>query len=404
VSADTDKTRLTVERSLGSVDVAGRVVAGKYRLEAIVGVGAMAVVVRARHELLGRSVALKFLQPAAREHANTVERMLREARVVAKLQSKHVVRVLDVDILENGAPFIVMELLDGRHLGELLERRGALGVTDAVDYVLETLDAVAEAHSHGIVHRDLKLANLFRARRSDGKWTIKVLDFGLSKASSWGVPLGTSSLTDSLDVLGSPLYMSPEQFRAAKQVDERADIWSMGVILYKLLTNESPFQGETMGQLFASVQNSEPPSVRSLRPEVPAGLEQVIDRCLRKEPEDRYASASDLARALVPYGSGGGTTWRKHAPLVRGMGIIGLVSGGLAALVVARACRSPAPVALPEPATSLIARMDANVSSAAPVPSPPPVVSSAPPAKAVDRPARSRAPKVAPERDIFERE
>jgi serine/threonine-protein kinase len=177
-------------------------------------------------------------------------------------------------------------------------------IGQAVDCVLQAIDAIAEAHAIGIIHRDLKPSNLFLASRADGTDIIKVLDFGISKVTFAGESSAQAALTATQAVMGSPLYMSPEQFRSAKRVDPRTDIWSLGVILYELLTGRPPFDGESMGEVFSAVLENEPASVCASRPDVPAALEAVIMRCLRKSAKDRFANAGELARALAPFGSG----------------------------------------------------------------------------------------------------
>lgn len=223
----------------------GQTVAGKYRVERVLGKGAMGVVVAARHLQLDRLVAIKFLLPEAFEDSEAVIRFEREARAAVRVQSEHVARVLDVDKLDNGAPFIVMEYLVGEDFGQVLARRGRLEVPRAVDTVVMVCEAMAEAHSVGIVHRDLKPRNLFRTRRPDGSSLLKVLDFGVYKCI---VPGGrdTTEITDASAIVGSPTYSSPEQLRAPSEVDARADIWSMGIILYELIAGVPPFRASSI--------------------------------------------------------------------------------------------------------------------------------------------------------------
>jgi serine/threonine protein kinase len=280
----------------------GRVLAGKYRVEKVLGSGGMGVVVAAWHLELERRVAVKFLTPTAMERADTAERFRREARAAAKIRSEHVARVIDVGTMEGGLPYMVMEYLDGNDLSDEMQRVGVLPPVQAVDYVLQILEALAEAHSAGIVHRDLKPANLFLARRPDGSRIVKVLDFGISK-SLFGTSLAEMSLTRSAVMIGSPLYMSPEQMRSAKDVDTRTDIWSLGVILYEMITGVPPHTGDSIPALCAALLSQEPVPIRELRPEVLPGLEQVVLRCLAKDPERRFSTVSELARALAPFGS-----------------------------------------------------------------------------------------------------
>lgn len=277
----------------------GDVVDGKYRIERRLGEGGMGVVLAATHLKLDRQVALKFLGDAHRRDAAAVGRMLREARAAAKLESEHVAKVLDVADSETGDPYIVMEMLSGADLAEVLRQRGTLKVNDACDYLLQACQALAEAHQHGIVHRDLKPANLFLCRRADGSDLVKVLDFGISKLAT--SDLGIATATQS--VFGSPLYMSPEQLRSSKRVDARADIWALGVILFELLTGETPFQATTVPELSILIATESPRSVLDLRPDLPNGIVEIIGRCLEKDAERRFASVGAFAKALAAFGS-----------------------------------------------------------------------------------------------------
>ncbi|HEX3596189.1 MAG TPA: serine/threonine-protein kinase [Polyangiaceae bacterium] len=279
---------------------AGTVLAGKYRVERVLGEGGMGVVVAATDLQLERKVAIKFLLPDYARHAEAAQRFLREARAAVKIQSEHVARVIDVGTLDSGAPYMVMEYLEGRDLSAVIEEHRRLPVEEAVAYVLEGCDAIAEAHSVGIVHRDLKPANLFLTRQPDGSSRVKVLDFGISKAMMAGE--SDHSLTRTSSMMGSPLYMSPEQMKSAKNVDPRTDVWALGVILYELLMGEPPFNAESIPELSAKVLLEQPPSVRSVRPDVPAQLEAVILHALEKDPIRRYATVADLANALVTFG------------------------------------------------------------------------------------------------------
>jgi serine/threonine-protein kinase len=279
----------------------GDVLADKYVVERVLGAGGMGVVVAARHQTLGQKVALKFLLPKALESSGARDRFLREARAAAGIKSEHVARVLDVGTLETGAPFIVMEHLDGCDLRELLERDGPLAPELAVDYVLQASEALAEAHSLGIVHRDLKPANLFLARRAEGSPFVKVLDFGISKALTAESVSGDAALTRTDAVLGSPAYMAPEQIRSAKSVDTRTDIWALGVILYELLADAPPFDADNLATLSAQICIDPPVPIQKRRSGIPSDLASVIDRCLAKEPSDRYRDLGELARALEPF-------------------------------------------------------------------------------------------------------
>jgi serine/threonine protein kinase len=282
----------------------GTLVAGKYRVESVIGVGGMGVVVAALHEQLGRRVAIKFIHAEAASNEAAVGRFLREARAAASLSNEHVTRVLDVGTLENGAPYIVMEYLAGVDVGEMLRRDGVLSVAQAVEVVVQACEALAEAHVRGIVHRDLKPANLFATKRSDGLPLIKVLDFGISKAAEIVPSAGDVSFTASGMIMGSPAYMSPEQVRSSKAVDARSDVWSLGVILYELLTGVSPFAGTTASETLAKIVADDPVPIRDLRPDLPAPLAATIAQCLARKIDVRVQSVADLAARLQPFVEG----------------------------------------------------------------------------------------------------
>lgn len=283
----------------------GDVLAGKYRIERVLGQGGMGVVVSAHHLQLDERIAIKFLLPQALDSAEAVARFAREARAAVKIKSEHVARVIDVGTLETGSPYMVMEYLHGHDLGALVQDRGALPVEDATDYVLQACEAIAEAHSLGIVHRDLKPQNLFLTHRADGSSCIKVLDFGISKVSSPGTTGSGSrpemSMTKTTAVMGSPLYMSPEQMTSARDVDARTDIWALGVILYELLTGRVPFFADTVPQLCAMILQAAAPPLRNFRPDAPEGLQNVLLRCLEKDPLRRHRNVAELATALLPF-------------------------------------------------------------------------------------------------------
>jgi serine/threonine-protein kinase len=281
----------------------GDLIAGKYRVERVLGQGGMGVVVAARHEELGQRVAIKLLRPDIADTEGALDRFLREARAAARIESDHVARVFDVGKQDDGRAYMVLEFLEGADLGKVLASREALPVDEAVDLVLEALDAVAHAHVMGIVHRDLKPSNLFLVTRSDGSQRLKVLDFGISKASGFDASSSEASLTASQSMLGSPAYMSPEQVRNAKGVDVRSDIWSLGVILYELLTGRTPFVGDTLGDTLARIIEGTYLPPRVLRPEVPIALSRVIERCLQRDKEKRFANVAELSDALAPLGS-----------------------------------------------------------------------------------------------------
>lgn len=280
----------------------GEVFAGKYRVEGVLGEGGMGVVVRAHHLELDQPVAVKFLLGDVKSMPEGEERFRREARAAAKIQSDHVVRVLDVGLLEDGTRFMVMEFLAGGDLAEELEKRGSLPVGEAVTYLLEALDAVGHAHQAGIVHRDLKPANLFLVQRADGSKRVKVLDFGISKT------IGTStteqlSLTRTSAWIGSPLYMAPEQMQSARDVDARADIWSLGAILYEMLSGSPPYLADSLPQLCNLLLTTDARDIRDVVPGLPDELTAAVMGCLARDPQKRIASAGELMAALAPHAS-----------------------------------------------------------------------------------------------------
>lgn len=283
----------------------GDVIADKYRIERVVGMGGMGTVVAAHHIQLDEKVAIKFLRSEMLGNAETLRRFAREARASARIKSEHVVRVFDVGSLEPGIPYIVMEYLEGGDLATWLWQHGPLTVEVAVDFVLQACEAVAEAHSLGIIHRDLKPANLFCSRRPDGELAIKVLDFGISKAVDAETTADGGSVTKSQAAIGSPVYMAPEQMRSARDVDAGADIWSLGVILYELLAGHGkvPFPGNTLVEIAIRASTCLPLPLRDARADVPAGLERVIGRCLEKQRANRYRDVGEFAAALVEFGS-----------------------------------------------------------------------------------------------------
>lgn len=278
----------------------GETLAQKYRIERIIGEGGMGVVVAAHHLELDQPVAIKFLLEGVSDHDEGAERFRREARAAAKIHSDNVVRVLDVGVLSDGIRYMVMEYLEGRDLAEELAERGSLPVGVSCGIILEALDAVAHAHAVGIVHRDLKPANLYLARRPDGSRRVKVLDFGISKS----VGLATAdqlSLTKTSAWIGSPLYMAPEQMQSARDVDSRADIWSIGAILYELISGHPPYEAESLPQLCNLLITTDPLPIEQRVSTVPSELSAVIMACLVRDPEKRTQTAAELAQGLARY-------------------------------------------------------------------------------------------------------
>ncbi len=291
----------------------GDLIDGKYRVERVLGQGAMGSVVAAYHTLLDLDVAVKVLSAELLRHEKSVERFMREARAVARLKSEHVARVMDVGMLDNGQPYIVMELLEGEDLDRMLHRIGPFTAERTVDFALQALEALAHAHGAGVVHRDLKPANLFLTTSPDGREVIKVLDFGVAKLAeppvSANAATAPGALTGEHAALGSPGFMSPEQVRCSRDIDERADIWGMGVLLYEVLSGHAAFEGDSIGEIFGNILHTDPRPLREHRPELPEGLEAAVMRCIRRAPGDRFQSVAELAAAIEPFGSGAQTEY-----------------------------------------------------------------------------------------------
>ncbi|MDB5219749.1 MAG: hypothetical protein JWO86_7676 [Myxococcaceae bacterium] len=281
----------------------GEIFAEKYRIESVLGLGGMGVVLSATHIHLEERVAIKLLLPAIAQNPEYVARFLREGRAAIKIRSEHVGRMIDVGKPAVGSPYLVMEHLVGSDLARVLEARGPLPVAQAVDYLLQAGEALAEAHAMGTIHRDLKPGNLFLTTRADGSECVKVLDFGISKVADGITPSADYSMTKSTTLMGSPLYMSPEQLRSLRSVDARTDIWALGVILFEMLVGVPPFEGDTLPDLSVKIIVTEPPLLRSKRPDAPQALEAIISRCLEKEVTKRVADIAELATLLAPFGS-----------------------------------------------------------------------------------------------------
>jgi serine/threonine protein kinase len=279
---------------------AGDVIDGKYLVGECIAWGGMGIVTDATHMHLQKAVALKCVRPELLEDEEMVARFLNEARIAANLRNEHVARVLDFGKTEAGIPYLVMERLEGMSLAALVMQRGALPVPEAVDYLLQACEALAEAHAQGIVHRDIKPENLFLTQGVDGTPILKVLDFGISKQLS---PDIGRMLTNPSSSMGSPCYMSPEQMRNARLVDTRTDIWAMGAVLFDLLAAQPPFDGDSFPEICAHVLCDLPQSLKELRPDLPRGLEEVVLCCLEKDRDKRFADVAEFARALAKYAS-----------------------------------------------------------------------------------------------------
>jgi serine/threonine-protein kinase len=276
---------------------------GKYRVESVVGEGGMGAVVKAWHLDLEEPVALKILLPEMMDRPEIVMRFTREAKAAVKLKGEHAARILDVGKLEpdadgnfDGTPYIAMEYLEGADLNQIIKAHGPQEASLAVDLILQACEAIAEAHSLGIIHRDIKSSNFFITQVDDHPPQLKVLDFGIATP-----PKAASELTDGESVIGTPSYMAPEQMRSSRQADARSDIWSMGVVLYELLEGEKPFRSEAYSDLCLKV-GMDPPEAM-VQADVPEALRAVVMKCLEKTVERRYQSVAELAFDLLPFAS-----------------------------------------------------------------------------------------------------
>ncbi len=297
------RTSDTFERGEGATVHIGDIINEKYRVDRVLGTGGMGMVVEAMHLGLDERVALKFLHREAMMNPDIVQRFELEAKAASKLKSEHIAKVTDVDKRRDGTPYMVMEYLEGRDLATVVEESGPLRTEEAVEYIIQACEGLAEAHARGIVHRDVKPENLFLVtREADGWKSVKILDFGISKVALVGVAAAIESSKNDGAVMGSPYYMSPEQFRPNADIDHRADIWAVGTVLFELLTGTTAFdEVADLVQLFPKIKNEPNRQLLAFRSDAPPGLQDVINKCLQKEPAKRYQNAAELAIALLPF-------------------------------------------------------------------------------------------------------
>lgn len=276
----------------------GTIIAGKYQVERQIGKGGMGCIVSARHLQLEETVALKFLLAPDDRAEEFQQRFLREARVTAKLRGEHVARTLDFGVTEEGDPYIVMEYLQGITLRQLMRESGPLPLDVAVHYALQVCEGLAEAHRSDVVHRDLKPANLFLTKNLDGGDLLKILDFGVSKLRNFAA--AQADLTEVGTLIGSPRYMAIEQLVRAGDVDERADVWSLGAIVYEMLAGRPPFDGKNTAAVCMTIMRGwDPPPIRERREDVPEALERAVLRCLSRDLDERTPNVAVLARELA---------------------------------------------------------------------------------------------------------
>ena len=281
----------------------GAVLDGKYLVGRILGSGAVGIVFEAKNVELDETVAIKCLRPEMQIDTGMVGRFAREAKAAAAIKSEYVATVYDVGTTEDGVPYIVMEYLEGKDLGTFVAENGTLSARTAVEYALQCCEALAVAHSKGIVHRDIKPENLLVTERAGGMRIVKVLDFGISKAALTGsIFQNELPIVKTLSLMGTPLYMSPEQVRVSDSVDVRSDIWSLGMVIYEVLTGHTAFPGNSITEICAQIIESPPNPIELHRNDLPSGLVEVIGKCLQKDTAKRYQNVAELALALMPFG------------------------------------------------------------------------------------------------------
>lgn len=270
-----------------------RVVAGRYELEGELGKGGMGAVYAARHVTTRKRFALKLIHPSLAKDATARERFIREAQAPAEIDHPGIVDVVDAGVdPPSGSPFIVMELLDGKNFADVFEDDG-VSLREGVELIEQALEPLVAAHARGFVHRDLKPENVFLARDRGGHRVVKLLDFGLVRN------VDTQSITASGTTMGTPWYMSPEQWRNTREATPASDVWSVGVMLYQIAAGSLPFRGEALTDVMLSVCNDDPPHVADVAPTAPAGLSDVISRCLAKDPGRRPPDAAALLAELA---------------------------------------------------------------------------------------------------------
>lgn len=277
----------------------GDLVHGRYRVDFELGRGGMGVVLQARDQMLDRDVALKVVLPRMLRSPEAIERFSNEARSLAQLESRHVVRVMDFGAISSpascaGLPFMVLELLRGEDLFSVSAREEGMSPARVVRYALQACSGLAAAHSQGIIHRDLKPENLFLAVEADGNECLKVLDFGIARSHS------RRALTRGHIGVGSPGYMSPEQVEGTGHVDARSDIWGLGVVMYELLAHRPAFFGDNPQSLCLQILTSEVTPLLEVKPSLPPALVYIVERCMAREPDRRFANVAELAEALAP--------------------------------------------------------------------------------------------------------
>ncbi len=303
-----DTTPLGLDRDAED-PLLGVVLAGTYRIARNLGRGGMGRLYEAQHARLDRRFAVKVLHEAQARSRDAVRRFEREARALSRIQSEHVLDVVDVIRTPDGRSAIVTGRLDGEDLKARLDRVGKLPVGEAISLARQVCRGLAAAHAEGVIHRDLKPSNLFLESTADGRTVLKILDFGVAKLR------GEEDMTRTGAVVGTPAYMAPEQARGSAKVDERADVYAVGAVLYRMLTGRAPYSGDEPAQLLSSLLHEAPPRPRAIDRDIPPGLEALIQSAMARDPEQRVGSALDLERELAAFDQGGdrGSTWEPGA-------------------------------------------------------------------------------------------
>jgi serine/threonine-protein kinase len=353
----------------------GHTLADRYRLTRKIGEGGMGAVYEAQHVQLSKPVAVKVLRDKYLDRPEVAKRLVQEARLASSIRHENIIDITDSGSTEDGRTFVVMEHLVGQSLAELLRREGALPEGRVLEIARQAASALGAAHARGIVHRDVKPENLFLLDRG-GRDFVKVLDFGISKSMKPGAPPTEESLrlTHTGMVLGTPLYMSPEQARGDDDLDERIDVYALGVILYECLTGEVPFRANNYLGVISAVVNQEVTPVRKLRPEmrISEALEQVVQKAMAKSRDDRYPSMAAVVADLELVAAGGNVDAPRLTPTgnerprsTLWLAAVGVLAGTAFLLAVDRFTRAPAAPPNPPPPTSAAAPPN-------PTPAPPP--------------------------------
>ncbi len=362
---------------MGPVAV-GDVINGRYLIERELGIGGVGIVYAARNIELDEQVALKFLRNEAMTDPGIVARFAREAKAAVSIKSEYVATVYDVGMLPNGVPFFVMEYLEGKNFTAVLEERRSLAPQEAAEYTLQVCEALAMAHSKGIVHRDIKPDNLMLTERATGMHIVKVLDFGISKAALTGQLFGENlPMVTTSNLMGTPMYMSPEQVRCQDNVDVRCDVWSLGMVLYEMITGSVPFHATTVPELCAAILEAQPDPIEAFRRDVPSGLSEVIYKCLEKDVSKRFQNIAELAMALLPFAPKRARLCAERAVSV--LAATGRISGNMKIESVAPSAMEsgPQPVVGVPPAAAV--PQFAETPASLPISAPPQAVVSVPP-------------------------